>query len=159
MNLYCSPSQQILIIIIIIIILLVLLLLMLLLLCCSTYCMQRRFQLQHLFCFLLPFLLETTMRSFCCSSTALRSFCFNTCRVMDRNMSSTLRLSLADVSNSSISICRAKRCASSVITTLRSGSSFLFPTASRRDSKNVQFTDSQLKTNIYVLQLLHLILC
>lgn len=158
MNLYCSPSQQILIIIIII--LLVLLLLMLLLLCCSTYCMQHRFQLQHLFCFLLPFLLETTMRSFCCSSTALRSFCFNTCRVMDRNMSSTLRLSLADVSNSSISICRAKRCASSVITTLRSGSSFLFPTASRRDSKNdVQFKDSQLKTNIYVLQLLHLILC
>lgn len=99
--------------------------------------LRRRFQLQHLFCFLLPFLMETTMRSFC-SSTALRSFCFSTCRVMDINMSSTLRLSLADVSNSSISICRAKRCASSVITTLRSGSSFLFPTANRRVSKHVQ---------------------
>ena len=42
--------------------------------------------------------------------------------------SSTLMLSFALVSNSSMPICSAKRCASCVSTTLRSGSSSLLPT-------------------------------
>lgn len=90
---------------------------------------RRVFQLQHLLFRLFFCCFFKVILSFCCSFCALRSLCCSTCRVMARNISSTLILSLADVSNSSMSIWRAKRCASSVMTTFRSGSSFLLPTA------------------------------
>lgn len=98
---------------------------------------RRMFQLQHLLFRLFFACFFKVILSFCCSFCALRSLCCSTCRVMARNISSTLILSLADVSNSSMSIWRAKRCASSVMTTLRSGSSFLLPT-------NTLLTTSQL---------------
>lgn len=88
---------------------------------------RSRFQLQH-FRRLVPGVFFRWMVSFCCSLEVVRSLCWSTCLVIDRNISSTLMLSLADVSNSSMSICFAKRCASSVITTFLSGSSFLLPT-------------------------------
>ena len=86
-----------------------------------------RFQLQHLL-FFLPLDFFKLIVSFCGSFCALRNLCCRTCRVIAMNISSTLILSLADVSNNSISICWANRWASSVITTFRSGSSFLLPT-------------------------------
>lgn len=91
---------------------------------------RSRFQLQH-FRRLVPGVFFRWIVSFCCSLEVVRSLCWSTCLVIDRNISSTLMLSLADVSNSSMSICFAKRCASSVITTFLSGSSFLLPTEKR----------------------------
>lgn len=117
------------------------------------------FQLQH-FAFRLLFWCLRLMISFCCSLWALRNLWFKTCRVIERNISSTFTLSLAEVSNSSMSICRAKRWASSVITTLRSGSSFLLPTKNtahkftlelqqHQNSERVQYPLSSLPNTLF----------
>lgn len=85
---------------------------------------------QH-FLFLLPWDRFKLMVSLVCWAfwAFCNNLCFSTFSVIVRNISSTFKLSLADVSNNWMSICLAKRWASSVITTFESGSSFLLPTA------------------------------
>lgn len=84
---------------------------------------------QHLLFFLLCARFKLMVSLVCCAFCAFcNNLCFNTFSVIVRNISSTFILSLADVSNNWMSICLAKRWASSVITTFESGSSFLLPT-------------------------------